>query len=283
MVKIDGLTIKEAEEMLKAPTPAEVNEFYNLPYELDTEKNKYYEETGFVVVEKVLSGYALEYARKVIESAVLIRKADDEVVLKDKTPYQQSFLQCGFLCWDYPAVKDIVFGRRFAGIAKSLMNTTGARLWHDQALFKEGGGRHTDVHQDSSYWPVTYPDLTTTIWLALNDVPVEKGCLYFYPGSHKFHKEYVDIFKKPHQPEFLKDIETVSTPLNAGDATFHSGLTYHGANANKTDGIREGMTVIYVSEDNRFDASDERNATHTSCKGLMHGQLIDTKYTPKLS
>jgi ectoine hydroxylase-related dioxygenase (phytanoyl-CoA dioxygenase family) len=48
-------------------------------------------------------------------------------------------------------------------------------------------------------------ELTTTMWMALNDVPKEKGCLYFYPGSHKLkEKEYVDIFKNPHQPEVVK-------------------------------------------------------------------------------
>jgi hypothetical protein len=32
-----------------------------------------------------------------------------------------------------------------------------------------------------------------------------------------------------------------------------------------------------------FDASDVRNATHTSCEGLQDGAKIDTKYTPILS
>lgn len=282
MVKIDGLTQHEAEEILATPSPKEVVEFYNSPYDLTDEKVDYYNENGYVIVTEVLSGFPLEYAKKVIESAVLVRKGHDERALKDKTPYHQSFLQCGFLCWDYKPVRELVFGKRFAGIAKNLMKVNGIRLWHDQALFKEGGGRMTDIHQDSSYWPVAQPELTTTLWLALNDVPVEKGSLFFYPGSHNMKKEYVDIFNNPHKPFFLNDIDPVSTPLNAGDATFHTGLTYHGANENKSKEMRKGMTVIYINDKNKFDSSDERNATHISCEGLKHGEVIDTKYTPKL-
>jgi ectoine hydroxylase-related dioxygenase (phytanoyl-CoA dioxygenase family) len=163
------------------------------------------------------------------------------------------------------------------------MTVSGIRLWHDQALFKEPQGRVTDAHQDISYWPINEGDLTITMWLALNDVPKEKGCLYFYPGSHKLkEKEYVDIFKNPHQPEIIKGIEKTFTPINSGDATFHSGLTFHGAGQNISEEMREGMTVIYLADGNTFNTSDPRNATHKSCIGLNDGDKIDTQYTPKL-
>lgn len=282
MVKIPGLTREEAERILATPTPEEVKEFYDKPYRLSDEQIEKHQNDGFISLKEVLKGYPLEYARKVMESAVLIRKEHDERTLKEKSQYEQSFLQCGFLCWDYQPVKDYVFGKRFAGIARDLMKVDHVRLWHDQALFKEGGGRSTDVHVDSSYWPIREPELTTTIWLALVDVPEERGCLYFYPGSHKLEREYIDIFKNPHRPETIKGMKSVPTPLNAGDATFHSGLCYHGAGTNKTDGIREGMTIIYSADGNTFDASDERNATHKSCSGLKDGERIDTNYTPIL-
>ncbi len=40
------------------------------------------------------------------------------------------------------------------------------------------------------------------------------------------------------------------------------------------------MTIIYFNNGNTFDANDERNAVHTSCLGLKHGEMINTKYTP---
>lgn len=283
MVTFEGITTETALEILNDKTPGKIPEAYNTYYQLSEEQISFYKEKGFISLKNVLTGEALGYAKKVIEAAVLVRKEKDQRTLAEKSQYEQSFMQCGYLCWDFPAIKDFVFGKRFAGIAKDLMEASGARLWHDQALFKEPHGRVTDAHQDISYWPINEGELTITMWMALNDVPKEKGCLYFYPGSHKLkEKEYVDIFKNPHKPEAVKGIEQIFIPLNAGDVTFHSGLTFHGAGQNVSDEMREGMTVIYLGDGATFDASDPRNATHKSCIGLKDGDKIDTQYTPLL-
>jgi ectoine hydroxylase-related dioxygenase (phytanoyl-CoA dioxygenase family) len=283
MITFEGITSESATEILNQQTPDKILEIYNSPYHASKEQINYYNKNGFVVLNNILSGEALQYTRKIIEAAVLIRKEKDKRTLAEKSQYEQSFLQCGYLCWDFPAVKDFVFGKRFAGIAKDLMEVSSVRLWHDQALFKEPHGRVTDAHQDISYWPIAEGEFTTTMWLALNDVPEEKGCLYFYPGSHKFkEKEYVDIFKNPHSPEIVKGIEKIFTPVHAGDATFHSGLTFHGAGQNISEEKREGMTIIYSADGNTFDAADSRNAAHKSCQGLKDGDKIDTQYTPLL-
>lgn len=283
MVKFDNLDRSKALDILNSATPNEFIDIYNQPYLLSSEQIDYYNINGFVKIERLLSGGALEYARKVTEAAVLIRKENDLRTLAEKSQYEQSFLQCGFLCWDFPAMKDLVFGKRFAGVARDLMGVEGARLWHDQALFKEAGGRRTDVHQDSSYWPVKTPLGTTTAWMALVDVPIEKGPLFFYPGTHTSGlREYVDIFKNPHHPDSIDSEKTITIPLNAGDATYHTGLTFHGALENKSNEIREAMTVIYIKNDAVFDSSDARNATHKSCKGLNDGAEIDTEFTPRL-
>jgi|SRR5690554_451523 len=284
MTAFPGLTNESALELLNKNTPENILEAYNTPYHLTDEQINSYKENGFIPLEKVLSGETLSYVRRIIEAAVFIRKEKDKRTLAEKSQYEQSFMQCGYLCWDFPAVKDFVFGKRFAGIARDLMGASGARLWHDQALFKEPHGRVTDAHQDISYWPIKEGNLTTTMWMALNDVPKEKGCLYFYPGSHKLkEKEYVDIFKNPHQPKLIEGMERVFTPLKAGDATFHSGLTFHGAGENISDEMREGMTIIYCADGTTFDASDPRNATHKSCTGLNNGEKIDTQYTPLIA
>ena len=283
MITFKGITNDSALKILNDSTPAEILEIYNSVYKLRKEDINYYNENGFVILRNVLEREALQYTRRLIEAAVLIRKEKDKRTLSEKSQYEQSFLQCGFLCWDFPAVKDFVSGKRFAGIARELMRVSGIRLWHDQALFKEPHGRVTDAHQDISYWPINEGKFTTTMWMALNNVPVEKGCLYFYPGSHNLkEKEYVDIFKNPHQPEAVKGFEKKFTPIEAGDVTFHCGLTFHGAGQNISGEIREGMTVIYLADGNKFDASDPRNATHKSCTGLKDGDKIDTQYTPLL-
>ncbi len=271
-----------AMKLVHMQTPSEIQKLLDMPYKIVQETVVQYQEHGFVKVEQVLTPPLLDHIRKIIGATVLLRKESDQRRLAEKSQYEQSFLQCGYLCWEFSAVKDIVFSRRLAGIARDLMGVKSIRLWHDQALYKEPGGRITDMHQDISYWPMHTPN-TTTIWMALDDVPVERGCLYFLPGTHKIGlEEYVDIFKSPHMPERLRDMPKVDQPLKAGDATFHSGLTFHGARANQTDRMREAMTIIYFEDGIRFDASDARNATHKSCAGLSDGDKIETRYTPVL-
>jgi ectoine hydroxylase-related dioxygenase (phytanoyl-CoA dioxygenase family) len=283
MIKFDNLTFKEATNMLETPAAGKLKDFYAKPCKLSVDQINKYAKDGFVKIEKLIDPEFISQIKKVVQSSVLIRKGKDERELKDKTQYEQSLLQCGYLCWDFPALKDFVFAKRFAGIAKELLQVEHIRLWHDQALFKEPEGRHTDVHQDCSYWPISEPQFTITMWLGLTNVPIEKGCLYFYPRTNDPNlKEYVDIFKQPHQPKMLKTAEKVYVPLKAGDATFHSGLTFHGAGDNKTKEMREAMTIIYIKDGVTFDSSDERNRTHTSCIGLKNNQTINTKFTPIL-
>jgi ectoine hydroxylase-related dioxygenase (phytanoyl-CoA dioxygenase family) len=283
MVKIDNLSESEAMQILHSEISTELSDFFQSALKVSDESFDSYSTNGFVKIENVVGQEFLNEAKKIIQSAVLVRKGKDERELKDKSQYEQSFLQCGFLCWDFPAIKEFVFAKRFAAIARDLMKADHIRLWHDQALFKEPGGRITDAHQDCSYWPINEPQFTTTMWLALTDVPVEKGCLYFYPQTNRTElKEYVDIFKNPHQPENLKDFEKVFVPVKAGDATFHSGLTFHGAGKNQTNEMRTAMTIIYIKDGVTFNASDERNKTHTSCIDLNPNDIINTKYTPIL-
>jgi hypothetical protein len=280
--EIKDLKKPEAVELLNMPVPDAVREYYNMPYKANREQIEQYQTNGFIKIPRVLEGEALTYSRRIIGAALLLRKESDKRTLTEKSQYEQSFLQCGYLCWDYEPVREFVFGKRFAGLARDLMMVESIRLWHDQALYKEPGGRITDMHQDISYWPIDTPN-SITLWLALVDVPVDKGNLYFIPGSHNFGMdEYVDIFKDPHVPDHLKNSEQIDSPLIAGDATFHSGKTYHGARGNRSTEMREAMTVIYIENGTRFDTSDARNATHTSCKGLKDGDIINTKYTPIL-
>lgn len=283
MIHFNGLTIEEAIDILMIPANPALKNFYDSQIKVTKDQINNYSGNGFVKIENVVEHEFIPQIKKIIQSSVLIRKGKDERELKDKSQYEQSLLQCGYLCWDFPAVKDFVFAKRFAGIVKDLMQVDHVRLWHDQALFKEPGGRITDAHQDCSYWPIAEPQFTITMWLALTDVPVEKGCLYFYQRTNDPKlKEYVDIFKNPHQPIILKDSEKVFIPLKAGDATFHSGLTFHGAGNNQTTEMRSAMTIIYIKDGVTFDTSDERNKTHTSCVGLNNGEIINTKFTPVL-
>lgn len=44
----------------------------------------------------------------------------------------------------------------------------------------------TPWYQDEAYWLPEIPDRrSNSVWLALDDVTLESGCMWFVPGSHR--------------------------------------------------------------------------------------------------
>jgi ectoine hydroxylase-related dioxygenase (phytanoyl-CoA dioxygenase family) len=207
--------------------------------------------------------------------------------LKERDTYGRAFLQVTNLWQRDPDVARFVLARRFAQVAARLMQVPGVRLYHDQALYKEPGGGPTPWHQDQFYWPME-TDRSITMWMPLVDVPVEKGALTFASGSHtegsvcplalsdeseKVIQELVDS----------RDFPIAVEPMNAGDATFHSGWTLHRAPGNQTDSLREIMTVIYYPDGtvcsqprDKFQQLD----LDTFFPGRKPGEPADTELNP---
>ena len=168
----------------------------------------------------------------------------------------------------------------------------GVKLWFDQALYKQPGGRITDYHVDAAFWPVQPAAKTTTIWMALVDVPVEKGCMAFAAGSHELSPdaEFVDIFNAQAEIAIGDNVRHYPwewVPLEAGDCTFHSGLVYHRAGGNSTDQMREAMTIAYMTADARFDwpeSNPEAGRRHGfATEGLQRGDTVGVgSFAPRL-
>jgi ectoine hydroxylase-related dioxygenase (phytanoyl-CoA dioxygenase family) len=153
-------------------------------------------------------------------------------------------------------VRRFVCARRFARVAARLLGVRGVRLYHDQALFKEPGGKATLWHRDQYYWPLD-TDHTVTMWMALVDVSLEMGPMSFASGSH----DAQDVPALPISAEAdaalagyvaAREFPIAGEALRAGDATFHSGRTLHSARPNLTAARREVMTVIYFADGARL-------------------------------
>jgi ectoine hydroxylase-related dioxygenase (phytanoyl-CoA dioxygenase family) len=206
---------------------------------------------GHILLRNVASAEEISAYRPVIASALEKNKKETRA-LADRDTYHKAFIQVGNLWEVDEAVKRFVTARRFAKVAADLMGVAGVRLYHDQALFKEGGGGPTPWHQDQYYWPLDTTN-TITMWMPLVDVPVDMGILSFASGSHsegpknaQHISEQSDAFYKKLVEEQHMDVSQEG--MSAGDATFHYGWTIHGAPGNDTDTTREVMTVIYYED-----------------------------------
>jgi hypothetical protein len=245
---------------------------------------KYFDENGYVVVRGLLTPDELARYGAAVDRGVARRTAGDPRAFGDRSLYEQSFLQCINLWEDCEDVRPLTFHQGIGGAAAELLGVGAVRMWHDQALYKESGGRHTDPHHDQAYWPLAEAN-TVTAWIAFDGADLENGCMGYVPGSHRFDEKrsFPNIFTG-NGFDLEKGGESHGIPprfevVRPGDVAFHHGLTIHCAKANTSAKTRRTHTMIYFA-----DGSTRRRAgfSHPSIDrgGIEVGEPVASIVTP---
>ena len=259
-------------------------------YALSAEQIATYRRCGHVHLPGVLAAAELAAYRPVINEAADAYNTETRP-MDERDTYGKAFLQIMNLWTKDEAVQRYVFARRFAKIAAELMGVQGVRLYHDQALFKEPFGGPTPWHQDQYYWPLG-TDNTITMWMPLVDVPDEVGTLNFATGSRE--AGFLGDFEISDESDKIfenlvreKGMELHNYGgMKAGDVSFHSGWTLHGAPGNPTPNMREVMTIIFFEDGTKItdpgDNPHRNNDLKTWLPGLNVGDLAAGELNPLL-
>ncbi len=210
---------------------------------------------GFLLVDDFFTDEELDRYGRHVDAAVAHRTADDDRSMADKNLYEQTFVQCMRLWEDHPDVAPFVFHPKLCAAAAALLQTDAVQLWHDQALYKEPGGRKTDAHLDYPFWPVDRPELVS-VWIPFDDVEPGGGMMSYVQGSHVAGiTDFVDIGQlrggEPVdllQEEHVARLPIVPVAAAKGSAIFHHACTIHAADANETDQTRRVFTMVYMAE-----------------------------------
>ncbi len=139
---------------------------------------------------------------------------------------------------------------RWVQLAEALLGEA-ATAEQPEWFNKPPGTRHvTPPHQDNYYFCLKPPQVVT-IWLALDPVDAENGCLRYVAGSHRDGD-------RPHSRSeilgFSQGIQNygpgdfareVAVPLAAGDAVVHHGMTIHRADANLSARHRRSFAMVF--------------------------------------
>ena len=268
--------------------PSSIKSFLAEPYSLTQEQIAFYQEYRFIKLKQVLNDEALQFFNAAItERVAQMNKVT--IVLEERSTYGKAFLQLFNLWREDLVVKELIFSKRLAKIATDLMQTNGVRIYHDQALFKEGGGGITPWHADQYYWPLA-TDKTITAWIPLQAVPLEMGPLEFSAGSHFIESgrelEISDESERLIQQNLrVTDFKHVIEPFDAGEISFHSGWVFHRAGANSSNMMRKVMTIIYMDSQMKLKKPENKNQVadwNTWCPGAEIGKEIDTPINPVL-
>ena len=253
-------------------------------YNLSEEQIAFYRENGFIKLKQVLSPEVIEHYHNEISQKVQELNTQKEP-LEKRTTYGKAFLQVSNLWTKSDLVKEFVMGHRLARIATKLMGTTGVRMYHDQALYKEAGGGRTPWHADQYYWPLTSAH-TCTAWIPLQETPLEMGPLAFCPKSQKLtYGRDLEISDESEikLQDALKSYGKEESAFELGEVSFHAGWTFHRAGANDTKTPREVMTIIYMDEDMRLAKPINKNQANDHdiwCPGVQVGEIISSPLNP---
>lgn len=152
-----------------------------------------------------------------------------------------------------------------------LSGMSGVRIYHDQALFKMPQSNFTSWHLDTPFWSFHSPQ-AVTMWLALDDMTAENGCMEYLPGSHltarmdknlSIGSDFEGLFKI--YPEW-RSIKPVACPVRAGTAVFHNGLVAHAAGPNRSSKPRRAYAIAFMPV----------TATFNGIKDVMSSEYFKT-------
>jgi ectoine hydroxylase-related dioxygenase (phytanoyl-CoA dioxygenase family) len=150
-----------------------------------------------------------------------------------------------------PELNDTLFRVNALAIARQLLGSEEATYQGEHAILKPPfNDQDTPWHQDEAYWGPDNDYNSLSVWMPLQDVSVENGCMQFVPGSHlwevyphhcinndpRIHGLEID------EPEKFAQ-GAVACPLPAGGATFHRNRTLHYAGPNKTANPRRAYIL----------------------------------------
>jgi ectoine hydroxylase-related dioxygenase (phytanoyl-CoA dioxygenase family) len=266
--------------------PSAITDFLQKSYALTNEQIEFYQQKRYIKLKQVFDEATISFFNEAISKRVAIMNNEIKP-LEERNTYGKAFLQLFNLWQEDEVVKEFVFSKRLAKIASDLMQVDGVRIYHDQALFKEGGGGITPWHADQYYWPLE-TDKTVTAWIPLQATPLELGPLEFSAGSHQIvdgrELEISDESESAIQQKLrVTDFKHVIEAFDLGEISFHSGWVFHRAGANTTEQMRKVMTVIYMDKNMVLKNPENKNQINdwnTWCPGAKVGEIIDSPLNP---
>ena len=267
-----------------------VNNYPDLsqPYELAQATINAYQTKGHVLVRGVANDHEVQAYRKLITHSTE-ELAKSYKPMSERDTYGKAFIQNTNLWVRDEGVRHYSLSARFAKIAADLLGVDGVRLYHDQALYKEPGGGITPWHQDQQYWPLDGVKCVT-MWMPLVDAMADMGTMRFADGSQALGYLGPMNISDDSDAQLEALIESngyqvaYAGDMKAGDATFHSGWTIHGAcgNASLTT-TREVMTVIYFEDGAVIsppDSEQRENDLASWFPGLKAGDKAASELNP---
>ena len=227
----------------------------------------HYREHGYALLRNVAS-----------ESTLAALRARSEDIMQGRVTYPGLFYQLDSATGRY---YDLEYGRGWEGPSPNYRQIEKLELapiflgWLDNVLFEriaraiiEGdvtiyravlfskaarGGSELPWHQDAGkFWGLDR-DPPLQIWTALDDAPLEAGCVEVVPGTQRagLATPLGGVVPKPHVEAGNAETRKVAVPARAGDVMLIHNHLWHRSGPNATEHPRRAFTTCYMSAETR--------------------------------
>ena len=158
--------------------------------------------------------------------------------------------------------RELIYSPKIVEAVVQLMEANQLRVWHDQIQYKPAGtGGVNRWHQDSPKWYILTPRTSqVSAWIALDDADESNGCMSMVSGSYHWGDQ-TDFLRDMQAYNAMpstyqdRDVQVELRPVLKGHVHYHHGLTWHGSHANTSDRPRRAISIHYMTEETRYNAS----------------------------
>lgn len=249
-------------------------------FQIDLLKESY-QRDGYVFIPGFLDKKEIQALKHSLEKLIaekLGSMPDNHVMYEDKND-SETLKQLQDLQLYDPFFSSVLFKSKFENIAEQLMEDKAIGKTVEYFNKPKRIGKPTPPHQDAYYFMIKPPE-AVTMWLALEDVNEENGCVRYVKGSHLlgmrehgrtqtlgFSQAIVDY------PNANDRINEVAMPAQPGDLLIHHAMTIHRADGNKSlSRTRKAMGLIYFSAS----AKEDKEAKELYLKKLQQEKVLNS-------
>jgi len=205
-----------------------------------TEWKTEFESLGFVVIRGFLQGAALTRLQTEIDRYIrdIVPNLPETDAFYENRSQPDSLKQLNRMQQD-PFFAELMTDPHWKSTAESLLNEPAFAQGAEWFNKPPGTNHATPPHQDNFYFCFAPPQVLT-MWLALDQVDAENGCLRYIPGSHRRGIRPHVRTRTLGFSQGIADYGDVDRAAEAaihaqpGDLLIHHGNTIHRADANRT-------------------------------------------------
>lgn len=208
---------------------------------IESEIKVQYDEDGYTIVRGVIDENLVEEARAHVEWLI------------EKNPDVPPEGLDTFLVGDDPFWLRLVSDRRLLDCVEPILGPNIALFASHYIAKPPKTGKAVGWHQDGSYWPLE-PMEVASVWLALDMVDDDNGCMYVLPGTQNERLRTTDEMHEANETVLgneldmsMFNLETkTDIELAPGDISIHAPRLIHGSSANSSHRWRRGLTIRYI-------------------------------------